>query len=132
MSTGRPAQSAPPATAVRGESLGNGFWPGKRVLVTGAGGFVGRNLVPMLAASGCEVIAPGRSDYDLLEQGDVRRMFATTRPQLVFHLAGLVGGIMANRERPAEFCYQNLLMGTMVLHEAREAGVTKYVTLMGG
>jgi GDP-L-fucose synthase len=59
-------------------------------------------------------------------------MLADHRPQVVFHLAGLVGGILANKNFPADYNYQNLMMGTMMLHEARQAGVEKYVTLMGG
>ena len=108
------------------------FWRGKRTLVTGASGFVGRNLTPLLAEAGCELIAPSRSAYNLLEQSDVRRLMADTRPELVFHLAALSGGILANREYPADFCYQNLLMNTMVAHEAWRAGVRKFVTLIGG
>lgn len=114
------------------ESRSNTFWQGKRVLVTGASGFVGSNLRPRLAETGCELICPSRKDYDLLEQVQVRRMFADTRPHVVLHLAGLIGGILANQERPADFCYQNLLMGTTLLHEAWRAGVQKYITLMGG
>src|SRR5688572_12291545 len=94
------------------------FWRDKRTLVTGATGFVGRNLTPLLKETGCELFAPSRADYDLLEQADVRRLMADTRPDFVFHLAALSGGILANREYPADFCYQNLLMNTMVAHEA--------------
>ena len=108
------------------------FWRGKRVLVTGASGFVGSNLRPLLQGTGCELICPLHRDYDLLEPEQVRRMFSDARPQIVLHLAGLVGGILANQERPADFLYQNLLMGTTVLHEAWRAGVEKYITLMGG
>ena len=108
------------------------FWASKRTLVTGATGFVGRNLTPLLTATGCELIAPSRSDYNLLEQSDVRRLMADTQPELVFHLAALSGGILANRDYPADFCYQNLLMNTMVAHEAWRAGVRKFVTLIGG
>lgn len=107
-------------------------WADRRVLITGAGGFVGRNLVPLIEQTGCVLITPGRAVYDLLEQEQVRRMFRDSRPDVVFHLAGLIGGILANKERPAEFCYQNLLMNTTVLHEAWRAGVQKYVTLIGG
>jgi GDP-L-fucose synthase len=86
----------------------------------------------MLQEAGCDLITPRRSEYDLLEQNEVRCLFADSRPEIVFHLAGLVGGILANKERPAEFCYQNLMMGTTVLHEAWRAGVRKYITLIGG
>jgi len=107
-------------------------WSGKRVLVTGSTGFVGSNLVPMLRAMGCDVIAPTRADYDLLDQQQVRRLFADARPEITFHLAAMVGGIVANKKYPADFCYRNLLMNTCVFHEAYEAGVKKYVTLLGG
>ena len=108
------------------------FWRGKRILVTGASGFVGRNLTPLLAGTGCELVAPPRADYDLLEQADVRRLMVDARPEMVVHLAALSGGILANRDYPADFCYQNLLMNTLVAHEAWRAGVAKFVTLIGG
>lgn len=109
-----------------------GFWRGRRVVVTGATGFVGRNLVPLLEETGADVLSPTHADYDLTEQRDVRRLFADTKPELVVHLAGLIGGILANRDRPAEFCYENLAMGTLVMHEAWRAGAAKFVTLIGG
>ncbi len=103
-----------------------------RVLVTGSKGFVGSNLLPLIEKTGCELIAVSHSDFNLLEQSEVRRMFAEIKPQVVFHLAGLIGGIMANKNYPAEYNYQNNLMGTMVLHEAYTAGVEKYISLIGG
>jgi GDP-L-fucose synthase len=105
---------------------------GKRVLLTGATGFVGRNLFPLLEEAGAILQTPGREDYDLLEQTEVCRMFADLRPEVVFHLAAYVGGILANRDKPADFCYRNLVIGTHVLHEAHASGVKKYITLMGG
>ena len=108
------------------------FWTGKRVLVTGGNGFVGRNLLPRLIATGAEIVAPARDAYDLLEQSEVRRLMEDVRPHIVLHLAALSGGIMANKTHPADYCYQNLFMGTTVLHEAWKAGVQKYVTLIGG
>lgn len=110
----------------------NGYWRTKRVLVTGGTGFVGRNLISLLEKTGCELVAPSRLEYDLREQEQVRTMLGQTRPDVVFHLAGLVGGILANKMRPAEFCYQNLVMNTVMLHEAWHAGVATYVTLIGG
>ena len=102
------------------------------VLVAGASGFIGRNLVELMRARRIEPLTPARADYDLREQVQVRRMLAELKPDVVFHLAGLVGGIDANRERPADFHYENLIMGAMMLHESWRAGVKKYITLLGG
>ena len=109
----------------------NNFWKGKKTLITGASGFVGANLVPLLKAAGSELIAPSRRDYNLLEQAQVRRLFEDYKPDVVFHLAGVVGGVVANKMRPAEFFYENLVMSTQVLHESWRTGVKKYVTLIG-
>jgi GDP-L-fucose synthase len=108
------------------------FWRGRRVLVTGGGGFVGRNILPLLQRTGCSLIAPTRKEYDLTEQTDVRRLFADTRPEIVLHLAGLVGGILANKSYPADYCHQNLIMGALMIHESWKSGVRKYATLIGG
>ena len=108
------------------------FWQNKQVLVTGASGFVGQNLLPLLSATGCQLFAPSRTECNLLEQQQVRNLMKETSPDVVFHLAGLSGGIMANKQYPANFCYQNLLMNTLVMHEAFCSGVEKYITLIGG
>lgn len=104
-----------------------------RILVTGATGFLGRNLMEAFAAAGyTNVTGLSSADYNLLEQTEVRRMFAERAPEVVVHLAALSAGIKANDERPADFYYINLVMQTMVMHEAFKAGVRTYLTCMGG
>jgi GDP-L-fucose synthase len=105
---------------------------GKRILLTGASGFVGHLLRHELETVGVRPQTPGRADYDLTDQAQVRRLYVDLRPQVVFHAAGLVGGILANREAPADFFYVNLMMNTMMLHEACRAGVEKFICLIGG
>ena len=103
-----------------------------KILVTGATGFVGTNFLRLMTGRGLNPATPTRKDYDLLEQSEVRAMLADLKPELVIHLAGLVGGILGNKERPADYHYQNALMGEMLMHESCRAGVEKYVTVMGG
>jgi GDP-L-fucose synthase len=76
-----------------------------------------------------EVVAPRKNDYDLTGLESVRALYADTRPDLVIHLAAKVGGIGANREHPAEFFYDNLMMGTQLLHEAWKANISKFVAI---
>jgi GDP-L-fucose synthase len=106
------------------------FWPGRRVLVTGGAGFLGRAVLAALAERGADqVVAPSRDDYDLRSAADADRMLADHAPDLVIHLAARVGGIGANRERPADLYLENLLMGTYVLDAARRAGTDKTVMI---
>ncbi|HEX3326415.1 MAG TPA: GDP-L-fucose synthase [Actinomycetota bacterium] len=108
----------------------NGFWPRRRVLVTGGAGFVGRVLTAKLRARGAgELVTPRSSDYDLTRPDDVGKLFAEAAPDLVIHLAARVGGIGANMAAPAELYLTNLLMGTYVIEEARRRDVDKTVVL---
>jgi GDP-L-fucose synthase len=98
-----------------------------RVLVTGGGGFLGSHLVERLEAEGHNVFVPRKADYDLTSRDDAERLFRDARPHRVFHVAGEVGGIGANRASPGRFWYANLMMGAHVLELSREQGVEKLV-----
>lgn len=102
-------------------------WRSTRVLVTGGAGFVGRHLVARLRAAGADVAAPRRAEFDLVDRAAARRLFETARPDVVFHLAAVVGGIGANQREPGRFFLENLLMGAHVLDECRRVGVRKLV-----
>jgi GDP-L-fucose synthase len=109
------------------------YWSDKEVLVTGGYGFLGRHVVGALQKAGCSKIFIVRSrDYDLTIENNVQQLFNHHYPDIVFHLAGLVGGILPNKERPADFFYQNLMMGTLVMHYAWKSGVKKFVAAGAG
>jgi GDP-L-fucose synthase len=106
------------------------FWQGRRVTVTGGQGFLGRCVVRMLKERSCrDIFAFRSSDYNLVEINDVRRMYDDTRPDLVIHLAARVGGIGFNREFPATLFYDNLMMGTQLIHEAHVRKIKKFVAV---
>jgi GDP-L-fucose synthase len=109
------------------------FWKDKRVLVTGGAGFVGTHVVEKLQQADCSDVFVARSrDYDLTKEEQCVRLLLDAQPDIVFHLAGLAGGIAANKARPAEFFYQNLTMGTFMLHHSWRLGVRKFVAAGSG
>jgi GDP-L-fucose synthase len=101
---------------------------GAVVVVTGGSGFLGRRVVAALQQRACAAIhSPRSAQYDLREKAQVIRLFEETRPDVVIHLAAVVGGIGANRAHPGRFFYENLVMGVETLEQARRFGVKKFV-----
>jgi GDP-L-fucose synthase len=97
-------------------------------VVTGGSGFLGRKVVTALRARGCaEVFAPRSKEFDLREKSQVIALYKELRPQIVVHLAAVVGGIGANRAHPGRFFFDNLVMGVETLEQARLHGVEKFV-----
>ncbi|MFA9492263.1 MAG: GDP-L-fucose synthase family protein [Anaerolineales bacterium] len=106
------------------------FWSDKRVCVTGGAGFLGSYVQEGLRDRGVEdVFIPHIEDYNLVDADDVKKMLADANPDLVIHLAANVGGIGANLEHPAEFFYDNLMMGVQLMHESWKMGVQKFVAI---
>lgn len=106
------------------------FWENKRVLVTGGGGFLGSYVVEKLRERGCkEIYIPRSREFDLREKEVVFRLFQQTEPNIVIHLAAVVGGIGANRRHPGRFFYDNALMGIQLMEYACRGGVQKFVCL---
>lgn len=106
------------------------FWHGKRVCVTGGGGFLGSFVVEELKARGAdEVFVPRQSDYDLRDLEAIRRCYDDSNPEVVIHLAAVVGGIGANMKNPGKYFYDNAIMGIQLIEEARLRGIPKFVAL---
>jgi len=113
------------------------FWKNKRVIVTGGAGFLGSFVVNKLKSlEAAQVIVPRIEQYDLVDINDIQRMYdSSLTPSgddletIVIHLAALAGGIGANRTRPADFFYINLMMGVQLMHEAWKRGVEKFVAI---
>ena len=106
------------------------FWTENRFVVTGGAGFLGSCVVEAMRQRGAtSIFVPRSAQYDLRESNAVLDLLADTKPDIIVHMAAVVGGIGANREHPADFFYSNLIMGTRLMHEAWRSGIKKFVTI---
>jgi len=106
------------------------FWENKRVVLTGGAGFLGRVVKEQLEARGCkQIVVPRSAQCDLRKTAAIRKLYAQARPDMVIHLAAVVGGIGANRENPGKFFYDNLMMGVELMEQARQMGIPKFVAI---
>ncbi|HEX4132692.1 MAG TPA: GDP-L-fucose synthase [Pirellulales bacterium] len=106
------------------------FVESRRIVVTGGAGFLGRPVCAALERLGAgDIFVPRSAEYDLRRREDILRMLGDARPQIIVHLAAVVGGINANRANPGRFFYDNAIMGIQLMEEARLAGVEKFIGL---
>jgi len=106
------------------------FWKNKRVIVTGGAGFLGRVVVDQLKSKGCKhITVPRSAQFDLRKTSAIRKLYSHARPEIVIHLAAVVGGIGANRENPGKFFYDNLMMGVELMEQARQMEIPKFVAI---
>ncbi len=107
-----------------------GFFEDRRVVVTGGAGFLGGYVIKGLQKRGCKNIGvPKIEDYDLVNLKDITEMYDDMKPDIVIHLAAVVGGIGANREHPGEFFYKNLMMGVQLIEQGRIRNIEKFVAI---
>lgn len=105
----------------------------KKILVTGASGFVGKNLVNKLNELGFKnILSPSSKELDLTNEESVKNYFTDKKPNIVLHIAGLVGGISINKLKPAEFFYKNGMMSMLITHYSYLNNVEKLVSLAAG
>lgn len=101
----------------------------KRVYIAGHNGMVGRALMRRLATENCEIIKADRKEVDLRDQQAVSKWLVQNKPDVIFLAAATVGGIHANRSKPAKFLYDNLMIASNIIHAAKECGVQKLLFL---
>lgn len=102
----------------------------KSIAVTGGSGFLGRHVVNILRERGCKnLFIPRSSQYDLRREEGIRSMLRDARPDVIIHLAAVVGGIGANKKNPGKFFYDNLIMGAQLIEQSRLFGVEKFVAI---
>jgi GDP-L-fucose synthase len=110
--------------------MSDGFWADQSVIVTGGAGFLGSYVVNALRERGANRVFVVRSrEYDLRHEQAVRRLLADVQATMIIHMAAVVGGIGANRAHPGRFFYDNLMMGAMLMEQARLAGIGKFVAI---
>jgi GDP-L-fucose synthase len=110
--------------------MGLPFLSKKRITITGGKGFLGSHLLKRLQMEGCSrVSVADLPEYNLIEAASVKRMFDEQKPDIVIHLAAVVGGIGANMANPGRFFYENLMMGVQLMHEAHLRNLEKFVAL---
>ncbi|HOT72925.1 MAG TPA: GDP-L-fucose synthase [Anaerohalosphaeraceae bacterium] len=108
----------------------SGFFENKRVVVTGGAGFLGRYVVEGLRQRGCrQILVPRSAQYNLVRMDDVIEMYEQMRPDIVIHLAAVVGGIGANRKHPGRFFYENLMMGVQLMEQAWLRSIEKFTAI---
>ena len=106
------------------------FFNARRIVVTGGAGFLGGYIIKGLGDLGCKnILVPKIEDYDLVKIDDIVRMYDNMKPDIVIHLAAVVGGIGANREHPGKFFYENLMMGVQLIEQGRLFGIEKFVAI---
>jgi GDP-L-fucose synthase len=106
------------------------FFKNKRIVVTGGAGFLGAYVLDGLKRRGCKnILVPKIEDYDLIKIQDIKKMYDDMKPDIVIHLAAVVGGIGANSEHPGKFFYENLMMGVQLIEEGRLRNLEKFIAI---